>query len=281
MIVLPKAIIQLLKKNSFTKYLYITDIGYFPFARFHSVARKEGSPNNILIFCTEGKGWINCNGVRKKISKNQYYIIPENTPHSYGADYRNPWTIYWIHFNGENAFHFMRPGDYPRTIPENLNSRYDERIKMFEEMLLILENNLSNTNLEYSSLILTHYLGSLKYLVQFENRNHLERNSTVSRAISYMKDNLKINISLQEIAEYCGLSVSHFCLQFKNETSYSPIDYFTMIRIQKSCKLLCFTDKKVKEIAREVGYEDQYYFTRVFTRKMGQSPLFYRKNNGL
>lgn len=281
MIVLPQAIVNILKKNEFTRYLYITDIGYFPFARYHSINRGDGSSNNILIYCVDGRGWIKCNGIQKKIQKNHYYVIPAHAPHSYGADYNSPWTIYWIHFNGINAQHFIKPGEYPCFIPEKLNSRNDERIQLFEEMLLILENNLANTSLEYSSVLLTQYLGSLKYLVQFESRNALEKNHTIYRAISYMKSNIDKIISLQEVADHCNLSVSHFCLQFKNETSYSPMDYLTMIRIQKSCKLLCFTDKKVKEIACAVGYDDPYYFTRVFKKKMGHSPIQYRQHNGI
>ena len=63
-IVLPQAIKEILIHNELTSLLYVTDIGYYPHAAGHYRTRHEGAEQNILIYCTEGKGWFSINGVR-------------------------------------------------------------------------------------------------------------------------------------------------------------------------------------------------------------------------
>jgi AraC-like DNA-binding protein len=103
MIVLPERIINQLVKNDITKYLYVTDIGYFPQARGHFRQRGQGSMSNILIYCTSGSGWVSVDGRREAMTRDQYCFIPAGTPHTYAADRDDPWTIYWVHFSGAHA----------------------------------------------------------------------------------------------------------------------------------------------------------------------------------
>lgn len=65
-IVLPKHIQTELRENPLTKLLFITDVGYYPVAKYHFRERPEGCEQNILIFCTSGSGWIESNGITKK-----------------------------------------------------------------------------------------------------------------------------------------------------------------------------------------------------------------------
>ena len=277
MIVLPEISIQMLKTNSFTKNLYPTDIGVFPHALNHYRERKQGISENILFICTEGSGWIECFGEKYRLLKNDYFIIPKDTPHRYFADPANPWSIFWIHFTGLEADHFIAPFNYPRQIPESNTARFEDRLQLFNEMLISLED-YSEPNLEYSCVLLTHLLGSLKYLSQFRKLKEVQQKDPVSKAKLYMNENLRSKFTLNDIATYCELSLSHFCLVFKKETSYTPVEYLTMLRIKKACMLLSFTSNKIKHIANEVGYEDPYYFSRTFAKAMGQSPIAYRKH---
>lgn len=64
---------------------------------------------------------------------------------------------------------------------------------------------------------------------------------------------------------------------FKQVTGYSPIDYYMRLKIQRACQYLDLTDYSVKEISKNVGIEDPYYFSRMFSKIMGQSPSDYRK----
>ena len=69
MLVLHKKSLKKLRKNRFTKHLYVTDVGYFPKAKYHYREREEGCSENILIFCTKGSGWVEMNGKKDFLSK--------------------------------------------------------------------------------------------------------------------------------------------------------------------------------------------------------------------
>ncbi len=75
-IVLPEKIIEEVKNNPLINSLYITDIGYYPRARYHYLDRKKGSKQHILIYNFEGKGKISINSQEYEILPNHFYVIP-------------------------------------------------------------------------------------------------------------------------------------------------------------------------------------------------------------
>jgi AraC-like DNA-binding protein len=72
------------------------------------------------------------------------------------------------------------------------------------------------------------------------------------------------------------LSTSHFSNLFRKATGMAPLDYFIHLKLQKACLLLYSSDIKVKKIAKEIGYTDPYYFSRLFKKYMKASPDQYR-----
>lgn len=92
-----------------------------------------------------------------------------------------------------------------------------------------------------------------------------------------MKDNISKQLTLEEIAGKVNYSPSYLSSVFTQKTGMSPINYFNQLKIQKSCRLLDFTDMKIKEIAFELGFSDQYYFSKVFSKFMHTSPKDYRE----
>ena len=97
------------------------------------------------------------------------------------------------------------------------------------------------------------------------------------RVIYYLQEHVETNLTLKDLAEYFKYSESHFSNLFQKETGTSPINYFTRLKIQKACQYIELTDMKLNEIAMRLGFEEQAYFSRVFTKVMGISPSSYRK----
>jgi len=279
MIVLPRKIVgDFLTKDPLTKGVYITDIGYYPKAIHHYVAREKGINQHILIYCVEGYGWVEVNGKQILIEPSQYITIPANEPHIYGADEEDAWTIYWVHFNGNLAKHIVEliikhSKDYKPYLAYNEN-----RIKLFEDIYEQLDKSYSDDTLRYVNMIFYHFLSSLLYEEKF-NGTETHKLNAVSTAIGLMKQRLGEVLSLCDLAYTSNLSVSHFSTVFKNQTGYSPIDYFNHLKIQKACQYLLFTDMNIKEISFSLGIEDQYYFSRMFSRLMNVSPKEYRNRN--
>jgi len=221
-IILPQAVLHELRANAITKLLYITDMGFYPNAHYHYRERSAGSDQHILIYCTEGKGWIETNMGRIKVVQDQFFIIPAKIPHKYGANNLDPWTIYWIHFKGDLAASFVRENISLISIgPAENIMRNDRRIRIFEEIYQNLSMGYSMENLEYASICLWYLLGAFTYLPQFERIRAIQKHDIIEKSILYMHDHLENDLTLAELSEYCGYSISHYSLVFKKKTSRS------------------------------------------------------------
>ena len=279
MIVLPRKIVSdFLTKDRLTKSIYITDIGYYPKAIHHYVERRKGINQSILIYCVEGYGWVEIKGKQILIEPSQYITIPANEPHIYAADEDDAWTIYWVHFNGNLAGYIVdliikHSKDYKLYLAYNEN-----RIKLFEDIYSQLDKGNSDDTLRYVNMIFYHFLSSLLYEEKF-NGEETDKLNVVSTSIEFMKQKLNEVLSLHELADTSNLSISHFSTVFKKETGYAPIDYFNHLKVQKACQYLLFTNMSIKEISFSLGIEDQYYFSRMFSKLMHVSPKEYRNRN--
>ena len=68
---------------------------------------------------------------------------------------------------------------------------------------------------------------------------------------------------------------------YKKTTGISPVKEINQCRLQGACKMLNFTDKRIKEVALENGFADELYFSRIFKNAFGVSPSAYKKNKSL
>lgn len=275
-IILLQLIKNILQKNPITNLLYITDIGFYPEALGHYRMRKEGTPQHILIYCTKGNGWLSINGKRYTICKNDFFIIEANVPHSYGATENEPWSIYWIHFTGEKSDLFKSIYNKIYHIDNAPEARFKDRLLLFEDIYQNLEQGYSMENLEYTSLCLWHFIASFRFISQFRKVNKTS-NNIIQNTIQFMKNNINNRITLDEMAENVHYSPSRFGQLFFKQTGNSPLNYFMQLKIQKACQLLDFSDMKIKEIANELNFYDQYHFSKMFTKLIGETPSSYRK----
>jgi AraC-like DNA-binding protein len=275
--VIPERILALIKDNPLISDIYITDIGYYPQARHHFRERPSGSTQYILIYCMEGKGEIRLNETVYPIPAGHCFIIPAGMPHSYHSDEQNPWSIYWIHFSGNKSSLYSRFACQPMAIERGKTSRISDRIDLFSEIFRNLDRGFSIETLEYVNLCLPHLLASFTYQSQFRLIKESREKDPVAQSINFMLENLAQKLKLEEIAAETSLSASHYSRLFVNRTGHSPMDYFIQLKIQRACRLLDNSGWMIADVAREMGFDDQFYFSRVFRKVMGMSPGEYRK----
>jgi two-component system response regulator YesN len=96
------------------------------------------------------------------------------------------------------------------------------------------------------------------------------------RAKEYIERNYHKGVTLDETADFIGLSPYYFSKLFKERYDMTFIDYVTQLRIKKAKELLNIESLSLKEIAVTIGYKDPNYFSRVYKKTTGESPSEYR-----
>lgn len=98
----------------------------------------------------------------------------------------------------------------------------------------------------------------------------------IEESMAYMSRHLNVPLSVATLAARADLSRSHFSALFKRHVGSTPIDYFIRLRLQQACQLLENTEMSVKAIAYTLGYDDPFYFSRIFKSFHRMPPSQYR-----
>ncbi|SIR62564.1 AraC family transcriptional regulator [Paenibacillus macquariensis] len=278
LIVLPEHIIAEYATHPLIRSLYITDIGFFPHALHHYRERPTGSVAHIVMYCIEGEGWVSLNGQKKQnMRKGSIMVIPANMPHEYASSETHPWTIYWFHMKGENAVSFFEGIDQHATPTLVSVEKSAKIIELFHECYDLLQKGYSLNRIIYVSQLACHLAALIRFSQQQPNVAwNQQKKHDIEFSLQFMMEHLEKNVSLQELADQANLSVPHYTHVFKKTTGYSPIDYYLRLKIQLACQHLDLTEQSIKEISIRLGFQDPYYFSRLFKKIMGKSPSEYR-----
>ncbi|MCK4998570.1 MAG: AraC family transcriptional regulator [Anaerohalosphaera sp.] len=278
--VIPPSLRNKLAKLPIVSPMYITDKGYYPEAFGHYSNRPCGCDEYIINICVSGKGWFELGNNETQVREGQFFILPANRPHRYASDTESPWTLYWTHFKGVNAQHYFQ--QLPDRNPlANIDGQTMETVtQLYEHCFGCLETGFSIRNLIHAS---TTFNQILSYLF-FHNPSYVQGISipqfrVIEGSINYMRLNIVQQFELHQFADQANMSIAHYSRVFKAQTGSSPINYFIKLKIQIACRLLTTTDKSIRQVALALGYEDQFYFSRIFRKVMSVSPSQYQQKN--
>lgn len=151
-------------------------------------------------------------------------------------------------------------------------------------------NNNSNSNLSdldynifdqvYDFDLIKKYILQVYYnlFLFYQNHRIKQYSYIVQKSIHYIEQNYNKNISLSDVAEYVELSSSYLSFLFKKEKGVNFISFLTEFRIEQAKKVLARSNKKMYEIAEQVGFDNPYYFSKIFKEITGMTCKDYRKN---
>lgn len=275
MMVLPTEAFLEYARHPLVRRLYLTDVGFFPSAAHHYRERREGIEENIFLYCLEGRGLIEVQGKTYELQEREAFCIPAGSSHRYYADSQVPWSILWVHFKGEDTEQFpLKEYRVVHFLSENASNRM---IFLFELLFKVLEGNYTLGNFIYISQVLSLILSETYYREKQDTA--AQQNRYVTRVIRYMYRHLEENLTMEQIEEEFQLSKSYLHGIFKKYTGRAPMDFYSRLKMTEACKLLRSTDLYIYQVAHRLGYKDQYYFSRIFTKTVGLSPKEYRQSD--
>ena len=101
----------------------------------------------------------------------------------------------------------------------------------------------------------------------------------ISDILQYIEQNYMTDITLATLSEHMHFSPAYLSRLIKKETGYNFIWLLTMMRMLKAAELLTTTNLKVYAVCERVGIADQRYFSQVFRKTFGHTPMEYQKLN--
>lgn len=123
----------------------------------------------------------------------------------------------------------------------------------------------------------------LNYIVQETARlvPSKEAVPNLERTIRYMEEQFHMKITLNRLAVIAGFTPSSYSRAFAKTIGMPPIDYLNRIRVDQAKRLLAEANCRIKDVSASVGFENEFYFSRLFKQNVGLSPSLYMKRDRL
>ncbi|GGF86654.1 hypothetical protein GCM10010912_34910 [Paenibacillus albidus] len=231
-----------------------------------------------LCYVTEGKGQLILNGVPLTASKGDFFLLLPGMAVEGKALTTAPVHYMIIFFSCMQLRNDRRHmGLHPPIFPVSgkLGASGNPRAMEIMHQMTVLDRTAGLEDIMRAKYRLQQLL-----VVLLHQRESTAQHTAVGMDIvlAYMKTNYNKELKVGQLALMAGLSTNHFIRAFKQYTEKTPMAYLLQERMKKAKQLL-FSSERVKQIAKEVGYKDEHYFSRVFKKSEGVAPASYLKNS--
>jgi AraC family transcriptional regulator, arabinose operon regulatory protein len=272
LVIIPPAIAVEAARQPITRDLCVTHIGHFSAAGGHHVERPHGTSQHILIACISGRGSCTLGGLEWKMEPGELLFLPPRERHVYSADPRSPWTIFWVHFRG------LRSDDYLESLrvsPSRPVLSVDDPMVLFdafEDTFRHAIHGFSDAAMTGLSTAFARLLGLARVHQRTPGSRSRLAENRLFKVLAMMREDLAHPWTLEELARESHLSVPHFTELCRRQTGLPPLGLLIRLRLQTAMELLQRGSHNVSEAAEAVGYEDPFYFSRLFRKHMGVAP---------
>ena len=244
-------------------------------APFRPVAEGRILAEFQMVYITTGKGVFLSNGKTYDVTPGSLMLLLPGLRHAYKPVFETGWQEYWVGFKGDY---------FSRLLEKEVLSRdhlffeiglYNSILSTFNRIFDEVRSQQPLYQFKACSGILSLIAEILAIERRKEQPNYYQ--IIVEKAKCLMESNIYGTINLSNIADQIGISTSRLNEIFKAYTSMTPYQYYIHIKIHKAESLLEQEDISVKEAAFRMGFEDQYYFSRIFKSKTSVSPSDWKK----
>jgi AraC-like DNA-binding protein len=223
-----------------------------------------------LLFIAQGGGRLRVRSSEYALEAGTAFLLFPGVPHSYAPDPETGWSEYWAGFRGPypdllTKRGFFSPGEpvYPHGLPPSAVGEFRQLI-----------DDVGAEAPGYRLLAASRILVLLSHL-EASRRAQNQADGTAALAAQarlFLEDHAdRHDVDLAELARRLGLSYASFSTLFHQYTGLSPHQYWLNLKINRA-KGLLEEGRSVKETAFALGFESEFYFSRLFKKKTGAPP---------
>lgn len=256
--------------------IYITWAGHRVCTSEHIIGPRILN-NYKIVYVIKGYGTLEQENKIFNIGPGDVFTLFPDVKHFYYANPSNPWEIMWVSFNGNVCKEIFRSINLMPDIPVLVGS-FSQRLVDFLKKIIF---NLGASD-EPHALKSTGFLYLLfSEMLEISKQNNEiidcnKKEDIIEKAMAFIELNYYHPIDVDLLCNHVNYSRSYFSRLFNKEVGQSVPDYINNIRMQKAKILLKNTELTIHEVAKSVGFDDQFYFSKLFKKMTGIAPTSYK-----
>lgn len=231
-----------------------------PFARLYWIEKGTGEVNFL-------------SGEKLNLRPSYLFVIPPLSPARYKS--HGKMILYWLHFRADifSSVDFFSTLNICKEV--KLRSKDGVNKDLWKQLLNLYRSDKISELLK-SDIILRQMLAIFADTIPDIYNDGLDSLNRFEPVLHFINKNIARKISLSDLVEILPMNKSYFTACFTETIGLSPISFINNLKIGRAQFLLLHSNMGLKEIAAELGFDDYYYFSRVFKKYAGVSPKNYR-----
>ncbi|MCV9386659.1 helix-turn-helix transcriptional regulator [Reichenbachiella ulvae] len=228
-----------------------------------------------IVYITSGKGLFEAeNGIKHGVMPGTVFLLFPGVTHRYYPNIETGWTEYYIGVEGAIMDNFLNIGFLSVNHPILQVGTREGLLRHYKEIFQLAKNEKKGWQQAASGAVI-HLIGDLMYLINNQNTD-----SSTERIIENIKahisENLTEKINWEKISKNNGVSYSKLRKLFKSYMGMTLSEYLIQVRITEAKLLLAKSNDPIKHIAVDTGFQNEYYFNRMFKKMVGVAPGMFR-----
>ena len=233
----------------------------------------------LFHYVIAGRGTLYANeGAYPVEAGHGFLIVPDQTT-TYVADETDPWEYTWIEFDGLRVSESISLAGLSPTQPV-YTPQSREADRLLQEQMLYIVNHPQDSPVRQigEGFLFLDQLVQSSAGRQRQSQRRL-RDFYMKEALSFIEQNYQRDISIEDIASFCGLNRSYFGKVFRDSMGESPQAFLLHYRMARAAQMLKETALPIGTISTMVSYANQLHFSRAFKSVYGVAPRTYRQTH--
>lgn len=273
--------------------LYITTVGHTRIHPHENYPNNEEHPQNhsfswnkgrilngfYLIFISNGHGVFESALTEPEtVTAGTCFFLYPGVWHRYKPHSNSGWEEYWIGFKGYYADELMNNGFFDSANPFIHVGLNPDLLSLLHKLLAAVQTSSAGYHQVIAGITL-QILGTLNAVSMQQEDEYNPTAKLISKAKFMLEEWTDKPADMEKLLRELPMGYSKFRKAFKQSTGESPNQYHLNLRLNKAKDLLTSTGLNINEVANQTGFDSVFYFSKLFKKKNGVSPKFYRLGN--